>query len=91
MGPVPDFPPEAEFPGSTAVVRAAYRPRNRVLDLWWRQSEKDSTGRRYSYFDVPDGKYRQLLAVHSEGGSVGEFANHQIKPFYHYTPKDEAD
>lgn len=85
---IEDMPLEVEFPGSTALARAAYRPRNRVLDLWWRQNGEDSSGHRYRYFDVPEAKYRALLAVHREGGSVGEFANHAIKPLYHYAPKD---
>ncbi len=91
MGAIDDIPLEAEFPDSTAVARAAYRPRNRVLELWWRQGENDPTGRRYRYFDVPEARYRELLAVHREGGSVGEFANHEIKPHYTYAPAPGND
>ena len=88
MATTEDSSPEIAFPDSTALARAAYRPRNRILDLWWRQSETDAGGRRYRYFDVPERRYRELLAVHRDGGSVGEFANHRIKPFYRYTPND---
>jgi len=91
MATIEPLPLEVEFPDSSALARAAYRPRNRILDLWWRLDEDDPAGRRYSYFDVPEREYRALLAVHREGGSVGEFANRRIKPFYHYAPpKDEA-
>lgn len=86
MGATQDLPLEMEFPDSTAVARAAYRPRNRILDLWWRQGESDPAGHRYSYFDVPEARFRELLAVHRDGGSVGEFANREIKPNYRYAP-----
>ena len=87
--PIEDMLPEVEFPDSTAVARAAYRPRDRVLDLWWRQSEQDAAGRRYHYLEVPEAKYRELLAVRREGGSVGEFCNREIKPRFRHAPAEE--
>ncbi|WP_146193578.1 KTSC domain-containing protein [Sphingosinicella humi] len=87
--PIEDMPPEVEFPDSTAVARAAYRPGDCVLDLWWRQDDGDRTGRRYRYFDVPKAKYCELLAVHRAGGSVGEFCNREIKSHFDYAPAEE--
>ena len=84
-----DTPIATEFPNSTAVARAAYRPRHRTLDLWWRLQEDDPSGRRYRYFDVPPTRFDELLAVSGEGRSVGEFCNLWIKPCYDCVPWHE--
>lgn len=78
------LPLDMAFPGSSAVTRARYRRRERILDLWWKRDPRDSTGLPYAYLGVPEDRYRALLAVHRSGGSVGEFANREIKPFYRF-------
>lgn len=59
---------------SSAIARAAYDPKRRVLDLWY------AGGDRYSYFDVPAHIYERLRAA----PSAGVFVNLEIKPAYRY-------
>ncbi|HEX4739415.1 MAG TPA: KTSC domain-containing protein [Allosphingosinicella sp.] len=80
------FPLDMDFPGSSAIVRARYRPEMRQLDLWWRASDDDEAGRGYAYLDVPPEKWRALLKVHEAGGSVGEYANRQVKDLHEVAP-----
>jgi hypothetical protein len=68
-----DLPPVTDF-DSSAVERAHYHPDSRTLDIWYKG------GDRYSYFDVPEGVYRDLR----EADSAGEYVNLEIKPNYRY-------
>ena len=62
------------FPASTAIDRVRYDPATQTLDLWY------AGGERYSYFDVPQRVYEQLIAA----PSAGAFVNERIKPCYRY-------
>lgn len=41
-----------------------------------------SSSTPYSYIDVPESKFLQLVEIDNMGGSVGSFVARQIKPFH---------
>lgn len=59
---------------SSAVERVEYDAATRVLDIWYKG------GDRYRYFEVPEERYRALLAA----PSAGAFVNAEIKPRYRF-------
>jgi hypothetical protein len=68
-----DIPLVTDFE-SSAVERARYSPRAQTLDIWYKG------GDRYTYFDVPEEVYEDLLAA----ASAGEYVNREIKPHFRY-------
>jgi hypothetical protein len=63
---------------SSAISRAAFDTEEGTLDLWYKG------GDRYRYFDVPEGRFDELLGA----PSAGEFVNREIKPNYRYELAD---
>ena len=59
---------------STAIRAHYYRPERRELEVTF------ITGRRYIYFDVPQGKVDAFRSA----GSKGAFFNQQIRPYFDY-------
>jgi lysyl-tRNA synthetase class 2 len=59
---------------SAAIVRGAYDPHAKTLDLWYKG------GDRYRYFDVPEAVFDALLGA----ASAGEYVNREIKPHYRH-------
>ena len=58
-----------DFPNSTVIRSADYDLEARTLDVMFR------TGRFYTYFDVPEWKFDELIAA----PSAGEYFNAQIR------------
>lgn len=61
-----------DFPRSSVIQRADYDPNARTLDITFR------TGRRYTYFAVPEEIYDALIVA----SSAGEYFNTYIRDQY---------
>jgi hypothetical protein len=58
-----------DFPDSSVIRAADYDPDARTLDVIF------TTGRNYTYFDVPEWKYDGLITA----ASAGEYFNSYIR------------
>lgn len=58
-----------DFPNSSVIRSADYDPDALILDVTF------TTGRNYTYFDVPEWKYDELVTA----SSVGEYFNAHIR------------
>ncbi len=63
-----------DFPRSTVISTADYDPERRALDITFR------TGRRYTYFAVPEQVFDALVAA----SSAGEYFNTYIRDHYSF-------
>lgn len=63
-----------EFPESSAIQAADYDPEGRTLDVTF------TSGRRYTYFSVPDWEFDGLVTA----TSAGEYFNTRIRDQYAY-------
>jgi KTSC domain len=61
-----------DFPHSSVIKSADYDPEARTLDIIFR------TGRRYTYFDVPEAVFDALITA----SSAGEYFNMHIRDQY---------
>ena len=63
-----------DFPNSSVISAADYDPDARTLDVTF------TTGRRYTYFGVPDREYDGLITA----SSAGEYFNTHIRGEYDF-------
>jgi lysyl-tRNA synthetase class 2 len=61
-----------DFPRSSVIISADYDLDAKALDITFR------TGRRYTYFDVPDVVFDELITA----SSAGEYFNTHIRDQY---------